>query len=92
MMWKIQSKIKDSNLRNIDDYKKIKTHNKAGLGDEDEEEKDFSSPHSLRSKRHRTNSINYMPLTSSTFAKKSQLPSNAFAGISAAIGGDDNYS
>lgn len=83
-MWKIQSKIKDSNLRNIDDYRKMKT-------DEEEEEKEFSSPCSMKSKRHRTNSINFMPLSSS-FVRKTQLPKSVFANISAAIGGDDGSS
>lgn len=47
MMWKIQSKIKDSNLRDIDHQKKIKTHKGLQFGDDDEEseeEKFMDSP------------------------------------------------
>lgn len=91
MMWKIQSKIKDSNLRNIDHVKKNKTYNRMNLNggsdDEDEEEKNkFESPYQ-RSKRNRTNSINYQNFSSSF--NKTQLPKGVFASISAALSGED---
>lgn len=86
MMWRIQSKIKDSNLRHIDDYKKGPKNN---LLDNDEEETKNDSPYQARSKRNRINSISGMNF-SSAFGKP-QLPPSAFASISAALGGEDGY-
>lgn len=80
MMWRMQSKIKDSNLRNIDN-----THDKNGKKpnyfDVDEEEEKGNS-----SKRNRINSISSMSFTATLQSNVKQLPQNAFA----ALGADDN--
>ncbi len=52
-----------------------------------EEEKGLEASPQLRQKRNRLNSINGLALTNGF--GKSQLPSNVFASISAALGGDD---
>jgi len=83
MMWRIQSKIKDSNLRQIEDPKKVSNF-------QEEELKHQEGLFNTRSKRNRTNSINGVGF-SNKFAR-SQLPQNAFSSISATLrGGEDQH-
>lgn len=67
MMMKMQTKVKDSNLRNInDDSKKNKTYRNMDLSADEEENGDesLSGAGNSRSKRNRLNSINESTFTS----------------------------
>lgn len=89
MMCKMQTKIKDTNLRSIDMFKKVKKQKTLNDSDEDdstlEEFKNGSPGH--RQKRNRTNSI----IEGQTTAfGKGKLNNQLFASISAAIGFEED--
>ena len=88
MMWQLQSKIKDTNLRNIDNNSKHKKLTQFDIDAEEEEEEKGGSPQQMRQKRNRTNSISGNSIANTL--GKSSISKNLFANISAAIGVEDN--
>ena len=92
-MVKMQSKVTDSNMRNID-HRKNKTFRNMDLegNESDEDENNLGGPamFSKRAKRQRINSINDNTFASSGLIQ-SKLPMGAFAALSG-ISADDEDS